>query len=233
MTPGASPTGDQSGQSHFPSVIKIFQFHTENKPWLKAYEHSVVPISAKWIPLRAGILTLGRPVKVRCSSGRTTLRRSPPLCFCCGSLGTFQADRESHPLASGGLGRHNYSCLRGAVLKPGAPLLSRSDTRTCSLSHTLLPHSLPLKEMGSQVQSFPEATPGLCVFGESGRRCPHCVSVHLGGGLGGREEGLPPLPLHRLKARARACLPSEVHCHGLNITPAFTSYLTQHLFRTL
>lgn len=59
--------GDQSGQSHSPGVIKIFQFHTENEPWLKAYECSVVPISAKWIPLRAGILTLGRPLEAWCS----------------------------------------------------------------------------------------------------------------------------------------------------------------------
>ena len=45
VTPRASPA-DQSGQSHFLGVIKIFQFHTENEPWLKADEHPVVPISA-------------------------------------------------------------------------------------------------------------------------------------------------------------------------------------------
>lgn len=44
--PRASPAGDQSGQSHFLGVIKIFQFHTENEPWLKADEHPVVPVSA-------------------------------------------------------------------------------------------------------------------------------------------------------------------------------------------
>lgn len=195
----------------FPGVIKIFPFHTENEPWLKAYEHAVVPIFAKWIPLRAGILALGRPLEVWCSNGNSVAEAGiwVPAAQAQnkGSLRTGLCQqcipsrkREQCPHL-GGLGTIKLQLLQlllgcGVQTVPGTPLWNHLDPRTLIPCPYFAPTDSSHERNGFRVSiCYPKASHFSSACGENHHKCPE-VHVSIFRWRDERRGGLaPPHPV--------------------------------------